>query len=303
MKALVHDPTATAGLRHADVPDPVPGPGQVLMEVRATSLNFLDAAYRDERLAVGAVPGVDAAGVVVAPAGDGSGPAAGARVVAFGQGAWAQRLAVDTADVAVLPDGVDLAVAAALPGAGVTALRAVRRLGSVLGRRVLVTGASGGVGRYAVQLAALAGSDVVAAVGSRERGAGLAGLGARDVVVGLDEVAGSVHSVLDTVGGPLLAEAFALLAESGLALSIGQASRRPTTIDFEQERRRSGGRRLEPFVIGSGVGVDLQVLLDLVRRGRLDPQIGWRGSWLDAADAARALLDREVPGKAVLEVA
>src|SRR5919197_4239866 len=145
--------------------------------------------------------------------GDAPGPQAGARVATFGSsGAWAERRAVDTAELAVLPDAVDLVAAAALPAAGVTALRALRRLGSVVGRRVLVSGASGGVGRFAVQLAARAGAHVIAAVGSTARGAGLTELGAAEVVVGLGGVTEPVFGVVDNVGGRLLADAFSLVA-------------------------------------------------------------------------------------------
>jgi NADPH2:quinone reductase len=301
VRAIVHHPAV--GLRLTEVSDPVPRPHELLLDVRAAAVNYLDVAYRDELLEPGAVPGVDAAGVVLESAVDGSGPPAGARVTTFAMGgAWARRRAVATADVAVVPDEVDLAVAAALPAAGVTALHAVRRLGSLLGHRVLVTGASGGVGRYAVQLAALAGAHVVAAVGTAARGEGLAELGAREVVTDLAAVRGPVHGVLDNVGGPLLAEAFALLTPAGLALSIGQASGLPTTIDFERERRRGGGRRLEPFTFPPGVGPDVAVLLDLVARGVLDPQIGRRASWEQVIDVEKALLARQVPGKAVLEI-
>jgi len=107
----------------------------------------------------------------------------------------------------------------------------------VVGRRVLITGASGGVGRFAVQLAARAGAHVIAAVGSTARGAGLKALGATEVVVGLADVAEPVSGVLDNVGGPLLAEAFSLLADGGSLQSIGMASNQPSTIDFEVERR------------------------------------------------------------------
>jgi NADPH:quinone reductase len=94
-------------------------------------------------------------------------------------------------------------------------LRALRRLGPVLGRRVLITGASGGVGRFAVQLAARAGAHVVAAVGRPERGAGLAELGAAEVVSGgLARVRDPVCGVIDNVGGQLLADAYALLARA-----------------------------------------------------------------------------------------
>jgi NADPH:quinone reductase-like Zn-dependent oxidoreductase len=218
-------------------------------------------------------------------------------------GAWAQRRTAPVADTAVVPDGVDLAAAAALPGAGVTALQAVRRLGPLLGRRVLVTGASGGVGRFAVQLAALAGADVVAAVGGAARGAGLAEIGAREVVTDLAEVGEPVAGVIENVGGPLLGQAFGLLAEDGVVLSVGQASGRPTTVDFEAERRRGPrGRRIEAFVVGLGMGPDLEVLLDLVARGALDPQVSRREPWLRFAEVARDLRDRRIAGKAVLEI-
>ncbi|WP_425564209.1 alcohol dehydrogenase catalytic domain-containing protein, partial [Pseudonocardia zijingensis] len=116
MRAIVHDP---AGLRLADVPDPEPAPHELLLEVRAASVNFLDVVYRERNLAPGGVPGVDAAGIVRAPAADGTDPAAGSRVVTFAMGgAWALRRAAPVADAAVVPEGIDLAVAAALPAAG-----------------------------------------------------------------------------------------------------------------------------------------------------------------------------------------
>jgi NADPH2:quinone reductase len=305
MQALVHDPDAPSALRRAELPDPVPAPGAAVLAVSAAALNFLDVAYADAIHGVGRVPGEDAAGVVVRAAADGTGPPEGTRVASFAMGgALATRRAVVTADLGVIPDGVDLVVAAALPAAGVTALRVVQRLGSLLGRRVLVTGASGGVGRYAVQLAARAGAQVVAQVGSAERGAGLAELGAAEVVTDLAGVA-PVDGVVDNVGGPLLAAAVALLAEDGVALAVGQASGQPTTIDFEAERRRGGRRSVEVFTVGTGhagFGADIETLLGLVAGGRLDPQIGWRGPWERAGEAADALRGRRVAGKAVVEI-
>ena len=303
MKALVHDPHAAHGLRLGEAPDPTPRRSQALVEVGAVSLNFADLAFLSDRVAAGAVPGFDASGTIVAADAAGSGPPAGARVATFGfSGAWAERRAVDTTELAVLPDAVDLGSAAAVPAAGVTALRAVRRLGSILGRRVLITGASGGVGRFAVQLAALAGADVVAAVGSAEHGAGLARLGASEVVVGLADVDDPVDAALDNIGGQTLAGVQALLRPGGLALSVGMASLEPTTIDFEAARMRAAGARIEAFVVGSGFADDLAYLVSLLDAGRLDPQIGWRGPWDRANEAAAALMGRRVRGKAVLEV-
>jgi NADPH:quinone reductase-like Zn-dependent oxidoreductase len=249
------------------------------------------------------VPGFDASGVVLSAARDGTGPPPGTRVVTFGwSGGWAELRAVDPSEIAVVPDEVDLGVAAAVPVAGVTALRALRRLGSLVGRRVLITGASGGVGRFAVQLAARSGAQVVASVGSPERGEGLAALGAAEVVVGLDGISEPVYGALDNVGGPALAAVYALLEPGGCVQSVGMASLEPTTIDFEQARLRGGDTRIEAFAIGPRFGPDLAFLVGLVAAGELDPQVDWRGPWDKAADAAAALLGRRVRGKAVLEV-
>jgi NADPH:quinone reductase len=302
MRALVYDPAEPTTLALREVADPDPGPSEALLEVEAASVNFADVAYMHERLAPGDVPGFDAAGRVVAEARDGSGPPLGARVASFGgSGAWAELRAVDVTELAPVPEAVDLASAAAVTAAGVTALRALRQLGSVRDRRVLITGASGGVGRYAVQLAASAGAHVIASAGRSTSREELEALGAAEVVVGLDAVSEPVAAALDMVGGPTLAQSVALLDAGGVALSIGVASRQPTTIDFEQARRR-GGARIEAFNVGSAFGADLADVLTLVGAGQLDPQIGWRGPWHRAGEAATALLSRTVSGKAVLEV-
>ncbi|GAA5156178.1 zinc-binding dehydrogenase [Pseudonocardia eucalypti] len=303
MRALVHDPEAAGGLRFAEVAEPDPVPGQALVEIRAVSLNFGELKYLPRNRRPGEIPGWDAAGVVVKAAGDGSGPPVGAGVVTFDWlGAWARRRAVDTANLAVLPEGLDLGAASALPVAGVTALQALRALGAVIGRRVLVTGASGGVGRFAVQLAARAGAEVVASVGSAARGEGLRELGAAEIVTDLDQVDRPLFGVLDNVGGGQLARAFGLLEAGGSAQSIGKASGEATTIDFEAERLRGGRRRLEPFTVTAPFGADLAYLVRLLADGRLDPQIGWRGPWERVTEAADALLSRQILGKGVLDL-
>ena len=291
-------------MRLADVEEPVAAESEALIQVRATALNFGEVHFIDHMRKPGEVPGWDAAGVVVQTAADGSGPPVGSRVVGFhGAGGWAERRAVPTENLAVLPDSVDFGPAAALPVAGVTALQSLRALGPVVGRRVLITGASGGVGRFAVQLAARAGAHVIAAVGSTARGSGLKALGATEVVVGLADVAEPVSGVLDNVGGPLLAEAFSLLDDGGSLQSIGMASNQPSTIDFEVERRTGVRKRLEPFTVRTPFDRDLTYLVELLAAGELDPQIGLRTSWNDVSEAAEALLDRRVAGKAVLDVA
>jgi NADPH:quinone reductase-like Zn-dependent oxidoreductase len=222
----------------------------------------------------------------------------------FGEVAYlAERRAAHVDDLALVPETLDLGAAAAVPVAGVTALIAVRALGPVLGRRVLVTGASGGVGRMAVQLAARAGAHVIASVGSLERAAGLAELGAAAVVSNLGGVA-PVYGVLENVGGELLAQAYALLERDGRLQSIGMASLEPTTIDFERARLRGGGR-IEAFNVfshGGAFGSDLDALLGWAARRELDPQVGWRGSWTRITEGVDALRGRQVRGKVVLDV-
>ena len=304
MQALVVDTSAPVGIRLAEVADPVPAPDEAVVAVRVVSLNFGDVnSVKIGLFGEGDVPGYDAAGVVEAAAGDGSGPPVGARVATFGlDGAWATRRVVPARELAVVPANVELGAASTLPAAGVSALRAVRRLGAVAGRRVLITGASGGVGRYAVQLAALAGADVIASVGSAARGEGLAELGAAEVVVGLDRIDEPVDGVLETVGGQALAGAFALLGDGGSLQSIGCASDEPTT--FEPLATVSDPHRvLETFMAGLSMGEDIRYLAELLAAGRLEPQIGWRGEWGRFADAIAALRGRRVAGKAVLDVA
>ncbi|MHC9293854.1 zinc-binding dehydrogenase [Mycobacterium sp. LTG2003] len=303
MRAIVYDPQAPANLRLDEVADPPVADSQALIDVHAIGLNFGEVHFIDQMRKPGEVPGWDSAGVVVQAAADGSGPGVGTRVVGFsGEAGWAQRRAVATENLTELPEFVEFEEAAALPVAGVTALQALRALGPIVGRRVLITGASGGVGRFAVQLAARAGAHVVAAVGSAPRGEGLAELGAAEVVVGLDGVTEPVYGVLDNVGGKLLAQAFSLVADGGSVQSIGMASNEPTTIDFEHERRLGNRKRLEPFTVRAPFAADLRYLLTLLADGELDPQIGLRDSWENVASAAQALLDRKVAGKAVLRV-
>ena len=304
MRAIVYDPAFAGHLRLSDVNTPQPGKHQALVEVHAIAINFADVAFLATRFRPGEVVGFEAAGVLVEAASDGSGPPRGSRVTGFApKGGWAQWRAVDVDDLAVVPDNIDLADAATIPVAGVTALRAVRALGSIVGQRVLVTGASGGVGRMAVQLAARAGAHVIACVGKPERGVGLTELGASEVVLDLKDVP-PVYGVLENVGGELLAETYSLVEPDGCLQSIGAASLEPTLLDFEHARLRGGGRieAFNVFTHGGAFGKDLATLLNWTARGQLRSEIGWRGDWTQIAEAVEAFRGRRVRGKAVLEV-
>ncbi|MFK4272405.1 zinc-binding dehydrogenase [Streptomyces milbemycinicus] len=301
MRALIVDPEAPGSLRFADVPEPEPGPGEALVEVRHASLNLGEIRNGTGR-PPGTVMGFDASGVVLRAAADGSGPATGTRVAGLAVGSWADRVAVPTESLAAVPDPVDLADAAALPVVGITALRTLRAAGNVLGKRVLITGASGGVGRIAVQLARRAGAYVIASVGSPARGAGLRELGADEVVVGLEPVEQPVDVVLENVGGPSLVAAWSLLAPGGNLQSIGWASGEAALFPVNSTIALAEAKSLNSFGDITRPGPDIATLLGLVARGELSPEIGWRGSWEQVTDAADALLGRRVPGKAVLDI-
>src|SRR5215218_1279517 len=156
MRALVSTGTGPTGFELAAVPEPEPAPDTALVAVRAVSVN------RGELTGAGTAPagtrfGWDLAGVVLRAAADGTGPHAGARVVGLAgdRTAWAERVEVPTGVLAQLPDAVSDEQAAALPVAGLTAFQILDIAAPLLGRTVLITGAGGGVGRLAVQLAAL----------------------------------------------------------------------------------------------------------------------------------------------------
>ncbi|MFF4981176.1 zinc-binding dehydrogenase [Streptomyces sp. NPDC001046] len=302
VRALVVDPSASAAVRLTEVADPVPGPGQVLVAVSHASLNYGDLNdARSGRVPVGAVLGSDAAGVVVQAAADGSGPAVGTRVVALTAGAFAERIAVDVGALAEVPKGLDSAWAVALPVAGVAALRSLRAAGLGPGKRVLVTGASGGVGRFAVQLAARAGAHVIASVGSAARGRGLTDLGASEVLIGLDGLQQPVDVVIDSVGGPQLVAAWDLLSAGGSVQSVGWTSGEPAV--FAPYATVGPAKSLTSFVVEGEVGADLAALAESAAAGSLAVEIGWQGSWDRFDEAAKALRERRVAGKAVLDVA
>ena len=175
MLALVNTPGGNAPVELREVAEPQPGPNEALVEVRAFSLNRGELRLFQIR-PEGWRPGQDISGVVLKQAADGRGPAAGTRVVSLTDNAgWAERAAVPAHRMAVLPDNASFEEAAALPVAGLTALRALWHGSPLLGKRVLITGAAGGVGHMAVQIAAKSGARVTAIVGGPERGRHLRG--------------------------------------------------------------------------------------------------------------------------------
>ena len=303
MRALVSKQSAPFA-ELADVPDPAPRPDEALVEVKAISLNRGETR-RLEQLEPGSVTGWDLAGTVRQPASDG-GPAEGARVVGLmNTGAWAELAAVKLEHLAELSEGISFEQAAALPVAGLTALRALEISGFVLGKRLLVTGASGGVGRFAIQLAKLAGAHVT---GIARRTEGLQDLGADEVTSEID-LDGPIYDVIiDGVGGHVLGSAIQRIAPGGTIVSFASTVTDPVSYPSRELFARAPRARLYGFYLFAELdhtrsgSADLRRLADLVAENRLDPQIDLTLSWTDAGQAIEALLDRRVNGKAVLKV-
>jgi NADPH:quinone reductase len=247
-------------------------------------------------------PGQDLAGDVVRAAADGAGPRVGARVAGLADWhAWAELAAVPSRRLAVLPDGVGFAAGAALPMAGTTALNVVRRGGSVLGRRVLVTGAAGGVGSFAVQLAALSGA-YVTAVARASEAARLRARGAEAVVQEAGAAEGRFQLILESSGGAGLAAAIERVAPRGVIVAYGNSSREPTPFEFFAFAGAHGAR-IETYFSAdeeARAGENLAVLLRLVAERRLEVDIGLERPWDELDAALEALRDRRVAGKAVL---
>jgi len=310
MRGIITDPKAPGGLRLADdLPEPEPGPGEVIVGVRAFAINAGEVILIDQR-PDGWRPGQDVAGVVLRAAADGAGPPAGTPVVAYPEWhGWAERIAVPANWVAVLPAGISPEEAATLPVAGLTALRALRTGGAILGRNVLITGATGGVGQFAVQLAVASGARVTAQVGRAARKDEALLLGAHRAVVSLEELPadeGPFHLVLDAVGGPQLIQVIRRLAPGTSVVLYGGLG--GGTDDFRlRDFYQVGAYNARVIAFISTVpdetkGEDLAILARLVADRRLRPQIGWTADWTRTADALAAMARREFTGKAVLTI-
>jgi NADPH:quinone reductase-like Zn-dependent oxidoreductase len=307
MKAIVAVPAAPGGLEIREVAEPDPISDQAVVDVRAVSLN------RGECTALrvaeeGWRPGWDVAGVVTRAAEDGIGPREGARVAGWvNGGGWAERSAVRTDHLAEIPDDLSIEAASTLPVAGLTAVGLLAVRGTLLGKRVAITGAAGGVGRFAIQLAHMAGAHVTAIVGRPERIAGLAELGADDITEGLAPEGDPFDLILESVGGGSLVAAIDRIAPEGTIVTFGNSSSERTTFDTRVLYRKGAPTMLGYFVThellhGRTGSSRLAALASLVAEGRLSSKIDLTLPWERAAEAIDALMERRVSGKAVLTI-
>lgn len=310
MRAFLVDSNAVGCLAIADTPEPEPLSNQAIIEVKAISLN-LGEIKRARRSDNGTHLGWDISGIIAESAADGSGPQVGTRVVGVTMaGGWAERVAVNADWIAPIPNAVSFATASTFPVAGLTALYALEQAGQLLGRRVLVTGASGGVGLYGIQLAKLSGATVTALVRRSENVEIAKRAGADFVVVGEDGKAaaqhGLFHCILESVGGQVLSDALQLLARGGVLVSYGVSSGEAASVDAGEFFRVGRSRYYGLFLFtefGRRPARDgLRVLAGLAADGKLDTPINAEGSFEELPMLAERLYNREISGKAVIHL-
>jgi len=290
MLAVVTDDAVAGRLRLADVARPSPGPGEVLVRVGAVSLNRGEVKT-----------------ALAAPAGtDGSGPPAGTCVVGLAPfGGWSEYVAASPQVLAEVPAGVSLSAAATLPVAGLTARAALARGTRKAGQRVLVTGASGGVGVFALQLAALQGTIVTAAIRNPDNEPLVRRLGASQVAIGGDLAGaqGPYDLILESVGGQSLGAALGNLAPGGVCVVFGASA--GATTSFDASKFRVGGTSLYGLAMQyefqrEPPSVGLADLLGSMAAGKLEAVIERRAPIADVARVAGELIERRFVGKAVL---
>ncbi|WP_428483251.1 zinc-binding dehydrogenase [Rhodopila sp.] len=286
--------------------------GEITVRVSAISLNRGEVRRALTITETGTTPGWDFAGVVEQTSGTPGAPKVGTRVVGIlPVGAWAERVHAPLNAIAVIPEGVTDAQAASLPVAGLTALHALRKDGLLLGRKVLVDGATGGVGQIAIQLAAASGAQVYSHIRRQAQRDLVEASSTGGVVVGetLEAARGSgpFDFILDSVGGSALSAALTMLRRNGVCVTVGVTEGAPVTFDSAVFLRTSGAS-LHSIVLGDDIAATepaadgLALLLRLVEHGRVKPSIGIEAPWTEIATVARQLVERAFTGKAVLHL-
>jgi alcohol dehydrogenase len=335
LKALVlREHGGTENLRlETDFPDPVPGAGDVVLRVRATSLNYHDVFTRRGmpgiKITMPAIMGLDVAGEIVSIGPDVQGWSIGDRVVVdpinrvegglMGEtqhGGLAELCRARAHQLIRLPDGVSFEQAAALPCAYGTALRMMHTNGGVrAGEKVLILGASGGVGVCCVQLAKLAGATVVACAGSAEKAARLTALGADHTINYLEQdfvkavyglfgkpvrrgegVDRGVDVVVNYTGGETWTKSLRVLRVGGRMLTCG------ATAGYDPAEDIRFIWTFELKILGSNgwAKQDIVTLLDLVQSGKLKASVDETFPLEAAAAALQRIEDRNVFGKLVI---
>ena len=308
MKAIrFHEYGGFEVLKYEDVPRPEPQPGEVLIQVRAASINPFDLALREGWLAsmiplqLPAIAGVDVAGIVMATGEGVTDFSIGQDVYGFMSrysGAYAEYATVASETLAPHPQRLDSVQAASVPLAATAAWQALFDVGAVkAGQKVLVHGGAGGVGTFAVQLAKLRGAHVLATtVGQNVEY--VQRLGADEVIdysiMLFETVAHAVDVVLDLVGGETQQRSWGVLKAGGILVSLLEP---PSQEDAAKYGVRAAFLGAQP---SSGL---LKELADLLDRGQIKPHVDKVFPLEQARQAQELKRNSHIQGKIVLKIA
>lgn len=313
-----------------DLPDPVPGKGEVLLRVHACSINFPDTLmirdlyqFKPERPYA---PGSELAGTIEALGEGVTGWSVGDRVIAMiGNGGLAEKVVAPVTRLFALPDGVDFATGASLLMTYGTTIHGLKDRGHITaGDTVLVLGAAGGVGLSAVELAKAYGARVIAAVSSEEKAAVARGAGADDVVIygrpPFDKAQSKALAeqfkaacgpngadiVYDIVGGDYSEPALRAIAWEGRFLVVGfpaGIAKLPLNLTLLKSCDVCGvfwgaWTAREPAAFKAEVAE----LFDLLKAGKINPRVSQRYTLEEGREAIALLENRQAMGKVVVEM-
>lgn len=307
MKAVVYDRCARPSLVLRDVKKPMPNDDEVLVKVHAASVNAMD--YRTKQL--GLIPkskifGADISGRVEAVGKGVSGFAVGDGVFGCcGSGGFAEYVAVPERALVLMPTGISFESAAAVPVAAVTALQALRMGGMPrAGQKVLVCGAGGGVGTFAVQLAKQFGAEVTAVCGEKNailmRGLGV------DAVIDYSRESfvqsGKSYDLILAINGNYPISSYRrMLAQSGVCVMVGGAYQQMIRFMLLKRLMSTGGRRILTL-LSKYKRADLDSMIDLLKQGKIRPVIDRSYSLAEAAAAMEYASRGHARGKVIVEV-
>lgn len=300
-----HDYGAPDVMKLETVPSPVPAPGQIRLRVLGMGVNPVDWKIREglvrKRIPVPlpAVPGGDVSGVVDSLGEGVSGVRAGESLIAYIGllGAYQTHVVIDPAIAAPKPANLDAVAAAAIPLAGLTAWQALHEHGRVAaGQRVLIHGAAGGVGAFAVQFARHAGAQVVGTASPANHDY-VRSLGAARVIdyrAGeLDQLDGGFDLVLDTIGGETGAKSLRWLRRGGTHAGIAPPP------EVLVQGAQDAGLRIVPVLVHTD-GPSLRAISALVESGAVRVTIAGRFPLAEAGRAHEFAKAPHAPGKVVL---
>jgi NADPH:quinone reductase-like Zn-dependent oxidoreductase len=285
-------------LRYEEVPTPEPQRDEVLVKVAATSVNPIDWKIRSgaakDRMPVQfpAILGRDVAGTVVKVGANVRNPEPGQRVMGLVNGSYAEYLTARAEHLTVIPDGLDLEEAAALPLVATTGAQLIQHIRPKSGDVLLVTGALGNVGRSAVYLANSLGARVIAGVKTEQKEA--AGALEVDRVVGIDnpaEIAGlpELDAIADTVDHDVIGKLIPKLKSGGV---LGSVLGKPKEADGKNIR-------VEAFMATPDASL-LRQMADAVRDGKLVIPIVRRMKLSEAGEAQALAEKGSLNGKILL---